>query len=354
MPSPLKSIDEFIDKVWPHHEAINQAGTFEDRTGCIYGFYNHSMMRANPNFQATFSNIAQALNRAGAFTFDIQRTDITGTGSDFATAFATLRDLTEPNMYHAYRRATNPTNRPRKPYPWQRKAKAAYRAELEEIEWFRALRDQVAIERLRDDPAAILGRFLYHTVGNGAPDCLYRVYITPTLQQTAKVYAELIYFMHRLFNMGDNVKPLRFDTPRPLEAKMTLPAADENLRGKVGTARSDRIVVYCQTQAEMQITIDWLRRYQEDSRGLFDTISPRGTKPVNGLNGVSVANEPDPEDAFNRDTGMNSWSFGLALSALIAMALRLNPETVEEAKHTVRRLAEIYKHDLQLHDVQVT
>jgi hypothetical protein len=197
---------------------------------------------------------------------------------------------------------------------------------------------QTAEHLAKIDPAFILGQFLWHCGPTSMPsNSTYRIYVTPQVLYCPRVF-------YRLVEQIYVPRPPGIKFPNGL--KLMIP-------GPIGFQRADKIVMYCANKEEMIGGVNFLREYQKVHSSLFENVNPRSTKPVEGLNGVSVTPQPTPDETMMAYAGQHEtkgMSFGQSRAAIIYLAMLDNygKNNIQKFLVDCYRIAQIANIDIRL------
>ncbi len=326
-PTLSPSMISFANAVWAAHQKHDLLSVDRNvRTSFIYNMYNHSLARELPDWRNYLLYAQMAFTRQSSRRFKGQYLGFKGTGADLAEIFGGLwsAGLAAPVPGHA----PHPTKQGRVACDWGAMNKGI-ESRLAEVE--KELDGQ-------KDAQKILGDFIYHWGPQASDACAFRIYLTPRIVHGPFVYSDFIDAIHG-------------NRPRgtfPQEVKLTV--ANTGLQR---AARSDRIVIYCANEEELKGGIDWLRTYQQTKRSRFENLSPRGTKSVDGLTGVAIADQPVADDMVMISAGLPpnqvgpGISFGSTRAAVLSIALE-NSKSLNRFKQRILKVGKSAKLDLEL------
>lgn len=289
---------EFAIKAWNNRHYIMQGRNADERTRRIYNYYNYFEGMDSPDWCELIKAIEQEFQKCANLKFNFQSykdvslrgyeiadmaESLSGTLDNGSSVLALLQQMPEELCQFSYYDSKNRV--------------------------FRA--PSTAEELIKSDPAFMFDEFLWNYTARQANMAKYRIYVTPRTVYSPKVYVYLIQMM----NMFGGY-------PTPCSGKILIPGPETN-------KRADKIVLYCQNKEEMQGGVKLLNYFQHNlgQANLFENLNPRSTKPVQGLAGVAVTSQPEPDRRMMRYAGqkrVQGISFGMSRAAIIYLAMNDN------------------------------
>ncbi|WP_395338447.1 hypothetical protein PN836_011625 [Ningiella sp. W23] len=289
---------EFAQMAWNNRVHIMAGRNAEERVSRIYRYYFYHESIARPDWCVFLTNFENEFRACGAARFHFQGSELGRIrATTLADKAASLNEIlnNDSALLASFKEFT--------------RTHQAFSILDPKTHTFRAARTE--LELFESDPSFILDKFLWYIGPKRDGMAKYRIYVTPQVIHCPKVFTDLAYYMSL-------PKPPGFDFPSSV--KLMVP-------GLQSLKRADKVVMYCQTRAEMKGGVDYLRQYQRRSAGIFEDISPRSTKPVEGLRGVAITPQPTPDSRIMGYAGKNEtqgMSFGMSRSAIIYLAMNDN------------------------------
>ncbi|MEM6489848.1 MAG: hypothetical protein AAF677_16515 [Pseudomonadota bacterium] len=321
MVTAREGMAEFALAAWLSRDAIMEGDSVDACIRRIYDLYNHGDIKTVPNWRSLLFRARHAFSTKVARTpFALQGHDTYPTGAEIAGALGKIMEVAqEPAKITQLGTRRSRTQRAVKDLVREVRSKLAQGifADRDSAQaYHREQKSAIEAEMLRNDPIALLGRFVWHYgMAPHRGGSAFRIYVTPKLDESAPVFCDLVRRMS-----GLDTVPSESAIQFPGKGKVAMP-------GVHSPNRTDRIVLYCKNEVQLLGGIAWLRRYQSTgaSRARFDSRNPRATKPVPDLAGVAVSTQPLPNAEFMRERAnirrVKGMSFGMSRAAVIYAAL---------------------------------
>ena len=349
MPTTEESLNEFATMAWQQRASILRKSTAYKGTKAVYNLYNFYTRKETASWRGFLMTARDAFGgTASQIPFKFQGWQASYTGAQLAEAVDQIfKDIVPEergvlemtqDVDTAHRSQVRNAGIARIGKALQ-KGKKAIRADLkadriDDVEadrrWkalYAEYKEQVGEAEqnaLEEDPILVLKKFVWTYGMAPKGSSKFRIYVSPKVDQSVPVFCDIAAYMHGKFRVP-GMDPMQF----PGSGKVGTPGPRVNAEtGRVElTDRTDRIVLYCETEDQMKGGVAWLRHYQAQAgkKARFQPEMPRGTKIVEDLVGVSITVQPQASATVMKRAGIDKvkgMSFGMSRSAVIYLALQ--------------------------------